>query len=114
MRKIKGSFAELTDPAFYNKAGNLNDYVQITLTDEDDVPSAMARLQTIYKNALELKYDNTRTRAAVEDFGAENVENKSMMELFSEFFALKNGAEMSDVQKEYMQELIEKIEEETI
>ena len=114
LRKIKGSFAELTDPAFYNKAGNLNDYVQITLTDEDDVPSAMARLQTIYKNALELKYDNTRTRAAVEDFGAENVENKSMMELFSEFFALKNGAEMSDAQKEYMQELIEKIEEENV
>lgn len=114
LRKIKGSFAELTDPAFYREAGNLSDYVQITLTDEDDVPNAMGRLQTIYKNALELKYDNTRTRAAAEIYGAEAVESKSMFELFSEFFALKNGAEMSDEQRAYIQETIEKIEEESV
>ncbi|MBQ7912242.1 MAG: exonuclease SbcCD subunit D [Clostridia bacterium] len=114
LRKIKGAFAELIDPAFYRGLGNLNDYVQITLTDEDDVPNAMGRLQTIYKNALELKYDNTRTRAAAEIYGAEEVENKSMLELFSEFFALKNGAEMSDEQRAYMQDIIEKIEEESV
>ena len=112
LRKIKGVFSELTDPVFYRTAGNLEDYVQITLTDEDDVPNAMARLQLIYKNALELKYDNARTRAAAEIWGAEEVEDKSVMQLFSEFFATKNGAEMNDEQIEYMQAMIEKIEEE--
>ena len=112
LRKLKGTFAELTDPAFYRTAGNLEDYVQITLTDEDDVPNAMGRLQTIYKNALELKYDNARTRAAVEIFGAESVEEKSVMQLFEEFFTAKNGAGMSEEQTAYMQEMIEKIEEE--
>jgi exonuclease SbcD len=114
LRKMKGSFAELTDSAFYRAAGNLEDYVQITLTDEDDVPNAMARLQLIYKNALELKYDNARTRAAAEVWGAEEVENKSVMQLFSEFFTAKNGAEMSEEQTEYMQAMIEKIEEESV
>lgn len=112
LRKIKGTFAQLTDPAFYRAESNLNDYVQITLTDEDDVPNAMSRLQTIYKNALELKYDNVRTRASAEILGAESVDNKSVMQLFSEFFIAKNGAEMTAEQCGYMQEMIEKIEEE--
>ena len=76
------------------------------------MPNEMGRLQAIYKNALELKYDNTRTRAAAADFGAEQVESKSMVELFEEFFVLQNGAEMSDEQRAYMQAMIEKIEEE--
>ena len=112
LRKIKGTFAQLTDAAFYRTAGNLEDYVQITLTDEDDVPNAMARLQLIYKNALELKYDNARTRAVTEIWGAEAVEDKSVMQLFSEFFTAKNGGEMSAEQSAYMQKMIEKIEEE--
>ena len=113
LRKIKGSFAELTDPKFY-RTQNLEDYLQITLTDEDDVPNAMGRLQTIYKNALELKYDNARTRAQAEIYADEQVENKSMLELFAEFFANKNGAEMSEEQSAYIADLIEKIEEERV
>ena len=47
------------------------------------MPNAMGRLQTIYKNALELKYDNARTRAQAEIYADEQVENKSMLELFA-------------------------------
>lgn len=107
MRKIRGTFDDLI-----NVAGRTEDYVQITLTDEDDIPNAMSRLQTVYKNALDLKYDNTRTRANATILSAENVENKTTFELFSEFFVDRNNAEMSDIQKEYIKTLIEKIEEE--
>ena len=113
LRKIKGCFADLIDSKFY-RAQNLEDYIQITLTDEDDVPEAMSRLQTIYKNALELKYDNARTRAQAEIFWDEKAESKSMMELFSEFFTSKNGAEMSEDQSAYIRKIIEEIEEENV
>ena len=109
MRKIRGTFDELL-----NSALRTDDYVQITLTDEDDVPNAMGRLQMVYKNALELKYDNARTRASAVIFADEKVENKSMEELFAEFFACKNGAEMSEEQSAYIHNLIEKIEEESV
>lgn len=107
MRKIRGAFDDLI-----SVAERTEDYVQITLTDEEDIPNAMSRLQTVYKNALELKYDNARTRASSTILGAEDVENKTPFELFSEFFIDRNNAEMSDMQKEYMKSLIEKIEEE--
>ena len=107
MKKIRGTFDDLI-----NVAERTEDYVQITLTDEDDIPNAMSRLQVVYKNALELKYDNARTKANATILGIENVENKSAFELFEEFFKDRNNAEMSDVQKQYMRELIQKIEEE--
>ena len=107
MKKIRGTFDDLI-----NVAERTEDYVQITLTDEEDIPNAMSRLQVVYKNALELRYDNARTKANTIVLGIENVENKSTLELFSEFFKEGNNAEMSDVQKQYMRALIEKIEEE--
>ena len=112
--KIRGSFAELTAESYYAGKSFVNDYVQITLTDEDDVPNAMSRLQIIYKNALELKYDNTRTRANTEILGADGAEIKTPLQLFAEFFAQQNNVEMSEEQAAYMQELIEKIEEESV
>ena len=107
MKKIRGKFDDLI-----NTASRTDDYVQITLTDEDDIPNAMSRLQMVYKNALELRYDNTRTRETETILGAQDVEQKTPYELFAEFFVERNKMEMNDVQKEYMKALIEKIEEE--
>lgn len=109
MKKIRGTFNDLM-----NSSGRTEDYVQITLTDEDDIPNAMARLQAIYKNALELKYDNTRTRANSTILGAEDMEKKTPFELFSDFFKDRNNAEMSEIQQTYIKNLIEKIEEEEV
>lgn len=114
MKKIRGTFALLTDPAHIDREVAERDYVQITLTDEDDVPNAMSRLQTIYKYALELKYDNARTRASSMSLGAGDTQNKSAFELFSEFFIDRNNAEMNDKQSAYIKSLIEKIEEENV
>ena len=105
MKKIRGKFEELI-----NAANRIDDYVQITLTDEDDVANAMSRLQVVYKNALELKYDNARTRANATILSADGVESKTAFELFSEFFIDRNNSEMSEKQREYMKALIEKIE----
>ena len=40
----------------------MDDYLHITLTDEQDVPDALARLRVIYPNLMRLDYDNLRTR----------------------------------------------------
>ena len=105
MKKIRGKFDDLI-----NSVNKTDDYVQITLTDEEDIPNAMSRLQTVYKNALELRYDNARTRQSSIILGAEGVEKKTAFELFSEFFVDRNNAPMSEIQSNYMKALIEKIE----
>lgn len=112
MSEISGTFAELTDPIYYTANPITENYLHITLTDEDDIPDAIGRLRIIYKNLMRLDYDNTRTRSHNVILGATDTETKSAYELFSEFFEKQNNIAMSDEQSEYMKNLIEKIEEE--
>ena len=112
MSEISGTFAELTDPIYYTANPITENYLHITLTDEDDIPDAIGRLRIIYKNLMRLDYDNTRTRSHNVILGATDTETKSAYELFAEFFEKQNNIAMSDEQSEYMKNLIEKIEEE--
>ena len=114
MAELRGTFAELTDPAYYEDHPCKNHYLRIILTDENDIPDAVFRLRLIYPNMMCLEYDNTRTRMNAEIADLEKAEQLSMFELFSLFYKEQNGAEMTDQQYEYMKNLIEKIEEESI
>ena len=82
------------------------------MADEDDVPDALTRLRTIYPNILKLDYDNTRTRTSTEVAAAEEMERKSELELFEEFFLSQNGQEMSEEQRAFAGDLLERVKEE--
>ena len=56
-------------------------YLQVTLTDEQDIPDAIAKLRSIYPNILELRYDNARTRAFGEITAEAEPERRTPMEL---------------------------------
>jgi exonuclease SbcD len=94
---------------FYEGSSYQEDYVHITLTDEGDVPEAMARLRIVYHNLMKLDYDNTRTRTAVVIETAQDAENKSPMQLFAEFYEKQNGTAPSEEQNTLLKNLIETI-----
>ncbi len=108
MRTIKGSYMELTSKAFY-EATNTDDYIQAVLTDEEDILDAIARLRAIYPNIMSIKYDNIRTKKNNEIGRAENVEARSPLDIFSEFYQKQNNKPMNDEQKKLVYELIEMI-----
>lgn len=111
MREIRGTYNEITLYDNYINT-NLEDYVFIILTDEEDEPDAISKLRTIYPNLMKLEYDNTRTRNSSVLSEVEKIENKSETELLSEFFEKQNGKEMSAEQLEYAEKLLEQIKEE--
>lgn len=108
MREIKGTYEELTLKANYENT-NVNDYLHITLTDEEDILDAVQRLRVIYPNIMKLSYDNKRTRGSSEAIFTQETVNKSKYELFSEFYELQNNQPMSEEQSEFIKELIEQI-----
>ncbi len=114
MREIKGKYEELTAKSFYENTTYQTDYVHITLTDEEDIPDGVGKLRTIYHNLMKLDYDNKRTRSNAQITGAKNVEEKSPIELFADFYELQNNQPMSEEQREYISSLIESIWEEEI
>ena len=108
LRELRGDYMELTARSSY-EGSNTDDYLHITLTDEEDIPDAMAKLRVIYPNLMKLDYDNQRTRSQTVVGGAENVENKTPLELFGELYEKQNGAPLSAEQAAYSAELIERI-----
>ena len=110
MRRIRGTYMEVTDRSFYQDT-NTEDYVQITLTDEEDVPDGLQKLRVIYPNLMRLEYDNRRTRESGDVNGACEVEQKSELELFGEFYELQNNQAMSGKQEAFVRELIRKVQE---
>ena len=114
MIEIKGKYNEIMLRDFYKNTSYQEDYVHITLTDEDDIPNAIGKLRTVYRNLMKLDYDNLRTRNMNSIDGAENVEEKSPYEHFSEFYEKQNNQPMNDNQSDFMKKLIEEIWEEEI
>jgi exonuclease SbcD len=108
MRVIRGTFAQMTDKAFYDGTAT-DDYLQVTLTDEEDVPEAIGKLRIIYPNLMKLTYDNTRTGKNQIISGAEDVQRKTPLELFEELYEQQNNQPMSEEQRNFAKELIESI-----
>lgn len=110
MRKLRGTYLELTDRSFYRDM-NREDYIQVTLTDEDDVPDGLQKLRVIYPNIMQLLYDNQRTKTTQEVDAAQAVEKKTEIELFYEFYELQNNQPMTKQQKNFAEQLIREIKE---
>lgn len=115
LRKLRGSYEELMSKDFYDELpkdsdGLLRDFYHLTLTDEEDVPDAVQKLRSVYKNLLQLEYDNKRTRTDNAIEGAERVVEKSPLELMEEFYQLQNNQVLSEKQRAYLQRLLEKEE----
>ena len=112
MSEIRGTYEQLTLKSFYDNTSYTDDYMHITLTDEEDVPDALARLRTIYKNVMKLDYDNTRTRSMGRISGADNVKQRSPLDVFCEFYQEINGKPMGEEQSEFIKNVITEIWEE--
>lgn len=112
LRVLRGSFEDLTDKNFYDTTAT-QDYLHIILTNEEDVPEAMGRLRVIYPNLLQLSYDNTRTRQNQAIGTAGQVNTKSPLQLFEELYEKMNNQPMSEEQRSFATELIDRIREVT-
>ena len=108
LRQIKATFDEIMKNS-KNDPYNAEDFIDVILTDENDVLDAISTLRSVYPNILKITYDNKATKAAesVEKFDA--VDEKKPLDVFEVFYKARRGTDMDDMQKEYIQSLIENI-----
>lgn len=114
LRYLKGSYSDIMLQKNYqeypmDKDGCLHDFYYITLTDEEDVPNALQNLRSVYKNLLQLDYDNLRTRTDKVLELEEQAEEKTPLELIDSFFTQQNNQQMSEQQRAFVVQLLEKL-----
>lgn len=108
MQEIRGSYEELTLKSYYDNI-NTDNYMHITLTDEEDIPDAIGKLRVIYPNIMRLDYCNKRTSASAIIDGAGDIHSKTPAEHFADFYEQQNNQTMTDIQREFVLKLFEDI-----
>lgn len=109
MRVIKDKLENLLhDSKHIGK--NCEDYIHAIITDEEDIYDPIGKLRTVYPNILLLEVENTKTSINENSkSSASDVENKSPMDLFEEFYMNQNNVDLTDSQKSIMYEIFEEL-----
>ncbi|MDD6352189.1 MAG: exonuclease SbcCD subunit D [Lachnospiraceae bacterium] len=111
MRTIKGKYNDLMARENYEGTAT-DDYIQVILTDEEDVPDAIGKLRDVYPNLMHLSYDNTRTRSNQRLDREIDVDHRTPLELFEDLYEQINNQPMNEEQRAFASSQIEKIWEE--
>lgn len=108
VREIEGTFAQLmanaaTDP-------RADDFLRIRLTDEQTVPNAMAQLQQVYPNALELSDVARREYERGVGKNINAVEQQTPLNAFEDFYRAVMEEPLDEEGRNYMVGVIEAAE----
>ena len=98
-----------------NRTGK-EDYIKAILTDKEDLFDPVGQLREVYPNLMQLEFAKNEP-GTIETEGLEEREKmikEDPFSLFSHFYQMQNDEEMNDAQKELMQNLIERAQENRI
>lgn len=102
MRHLKGRMAQLLNP---KNIISPEDYIYVTLTDEDPVNNAMSIFQQYYPNTMKIVYDNAHTREAGQTDITHITQEKTYPELISDFYCMMYGCDISEEELRMMLEV---------
>lgn len=85
VREVRGKLDELMEQPYSE------DYVRVTLIDENVPPDARVSLQTVYPNMMRFAVENSKTGEVFDNDGGADVESRTPLELFSDFYRLMNN-----------------------
>ena len=91
------------------KGKNIEDYVEVILTDEMDVPDAFRKLNSIFPNLMQIRYNNTRTKQIREISQVPIERELSEMELISRLYENQNNQPLTAEQTEYLEKIIKDV-----
>lgn len=109
MREIRGPFETIMKKEIYDLE-NREDYLHITLTDQEGILDAIGKLREVYPNIMKLDFAQKDTPYIIEETEI-LVEEKTPQELFEEFFERQNGRKMSEEQRRAAVDAFEKAAE---
>ncbi|MDO4622682.1 MAG: exonuclease SbcCD subunit D [Eubacteriales bacterium] len=102
MRQLRGKLKHLIDPA---NVTDTDDYIYVTLTDEDPIPNVINIIREYYPNLMKLEYDNSHSKEVAQVDLQNITRGKTFTELITEFYRKMYGSEISEEELEIMREV---------
>lgn len=106
LRHIKGRMEQLLTK---ENISATNDFIYVTLTDEDVIDNAMGIFQQYYPNTVRIEYDNSHTKELQQFDISQAVENKTFGEMIADFYRLIYNDDISSEELEVMNEVAREV-----
>ena len=88
------------------------DYLWITVHDELVPPDARVTLSTNFPNMMKFSVVTSTTKKDVDVLATQSMENKTIPELFSDFYRLQNNdQDLSDAHRRVIDKVLKEMEE---
>ncbi len=100
LRHIKGTLEKLLDE---KNITDPEDFMYVTLTDEDIISDVMGIVRQYYPNTVKVDYDNSHTREIERVEAFAYAESRTYSELISDFYKQVYGCEINDEELEIME-----------
>lgn len=109
MRKIRGTMEQILQAA----SGTCDmDYIQVSLTDEDELYNPMEMLRSVYPNVMELILTKNLVREEQQNEKRQADRSRTPIQMFEDFYREVRGDEMDEARKELILEIMKEAEEE--
>ena len=106
VRLIEGKLDELMELPYSE------DYLWVTVRDELPPPDARVTLGVNFPNMMKFSIVNSRTKTDVDVLATQSMENKTIPELFSDFYRLQNNDQApSEAHQKVLQKVLKELEE---
>ena len=108
MREIKGTIRQLMEGEI--RLGNQEDYMQVTLTDEEEILDAIGKVRTVFPNVMKICQENRRY-ARQQQIRAEeqDILHQDPLQLFAEFYKMQNNIELEEEEAEKIKTIFEEV-----
>lgn len=111
MRCIRGKLADLMKEARKVIVG-IEDYLQVTLTDTEELLDPLGSLRSVYPNVLQIILDKNTAAAETEYESRLTGKRKSTAELFGDFYEMLKGEPLDEVRRRYVEDAAREAENE--
>lgn len=108
VRRVSGFLADILEQG---RSGGADDYISVTLTDEEALYKPREQLLQVYPLLLEVRLDNARTRRRLEALD-DVIEIRNPLEMYSDFYCEVHGSALPDEGREALEDLLEDLKEE--
>lgn len=113
MRMIRGRLQELMEPERIAAEGeHITDYLQINLTDREELIDPMGALRSVYPNVLFIHIEKNTDSQPAEYISCLPGKRKSTAQLFGEFYEMLKGEPMDERRLEIVKDTAEEAEAE--
>lgn len=108
MRKLRGKLEDLISQTLEEHLDK-EDYLQITLTNEEELIDPIGTLRTVYPNVMQLIFEKKEKESAGEFTIVDTVVKKTAEELFEDFYGLIREKGMDEARKNVIQDIIKEL-----